>query len=493
MTKSYWTDRRAPSHREDHRTPWERDYARVVHSAACRRLQAKTQVLGVGDGDFYRTRLTHSLEVSQIGVSITKRLYRRAQQAKEDGTATELDEAALEHLPHPMLMRTICMAHDLGHPPFGHGGEVALNRCMLPYGGFEGNGQTLRIMTKLEKYPEECGMNLTRRAVLGVIKYPAPYSEVIDWDIVPGYSNSSPPNWKSAVEQEREARSKKKGWALELPAKSTFVASKFKPPKCYLDDEHEDVVIGWVAEELNDWPEISSGRKPRDDDDKHPKTKYKCLDTSIMELADDIAYGVHDLEDAIGLGLIRRKQFIDWFKVEKGGTLRKDRLVSLLEECFDGSFDEFVASLFDKGSEMRKHAIGRMVGFCVEGTVLHEKNDTMSEPLFRYQAEFEEDNGVKEALAQLQAIVIDLVIKSTPVQQLEFKGQKMVTELFEAFATDPKRLLDERAYEETIQGGGETPTARVICDYIAGMTDEYATTRYQQLFEPRFGSVFDKL
>jgi dGTPase len=85
------------------------------------------------------------------------------------------------------------------------------------------------------------------------------------------------------------------------------------------------------------------------------------------------------------------------------------------------------------------------------------------------------------------------VIKSTAVQQLEFKGQKLVTELFEVFATDPKRLLDSRDFKRTIQGGGSIPTARVICDYIAGMTDEYATKRYQQLFEPRVGSVFDRL
>lgn len=485
MTKSNWTDRRAPSPREDHRTPWERDYARVVHSAACRRLQAKTQVLGVGDGDFYRTRLTHSLEVSQIGVSITKRLYRKAKKAIAQKKDSDLDWASLNHLPHPMLMRTICMAHDLGHPPFGHGGEVALNRCMLPYGGFEGNGQTLRIMTKLEKYPEGCGMNLTRRAVLGVIKYPAPYSKVVDWSLVPGGEPKKP-----MVELHENDQPDDDRYQVIHPDSSIFVASSFKPPKCYLDDEHDDIVLGWVAEDIDDWAAVSSGRKPRDKG-KHPKTKYKCLDTSIMELADDIAYGVHDLEDAIGLGLIRRKQFIDWF--EKDGKHRKDRLLSLLDQCFAGSFDEFVACLFDKGSEMRKQAIGRMVGFCVEGTVLHEKNDTMSEPLFQYQAEFDKGNGVKEALGQLQAIVVDLVIKSTPVQQLEFKGQKMVTELFEAFATDPKRLLDKRAYRETIQGGGSTPTARVICDYIAGMTDEYATTRYQQLFEPRFGSVFDKL
>jgi dGTPase len=97
------------------------------------------------------------------------------------------------------------------------------------------------------------------------------------------------------------------------------------------------------------------------------------------------------------------------------------------------------------------------------------------------------------ALGILKGLVADLVVKTTQVQQLEFKGQKIVTELFEAFATDPKRLLDPRDYKETVQGGGRIPTPRVICDYISGMTDEYATKRYQQLFAPRIGSVFDKL
>ncbi|WP_299855272.1 anti-phage deoxyguanosine triphosphatase [uncultured Roseobacter sp.] len=478
MDDAYWTDRLDASPREDHRTPWERDYARVVHSSACRRLQAKTQVLGVGDGDFYRTRLTHSLEVSQIGVSITKLLYRRAQ---GNTPQTELDKAAIDYLPHPMLVRTICMAHDLGHPPFGHGGEVALNRCMLPYGGFEGNGQTLRIMTKLEKYPEKKGMNLTRRAVLGVIKYPAPFSEVIDWSIVPG---GKPSPTEKEVPKER--------YQVAATNGSIFIASDFKPPKCYLNEERDDIVLGWVAKELTDWEIISTGRKPQDVG-KHPKTKYKCLDTSIMELADDIAYGVHDLEDAIGLRLITKRSFVDWFKVKNDGQPRWQKLQALLDLHFDGNFDNLVKALFEEGTSKRKQVIGRIVGFCVEGTEFRDQHSSFEEPIFRYQASFKAGIGVEEALDQLKAIVVDLVIKATPVQQLEFKGQKMVTELFEAFATDPKRLLDERDHRRTIQGGGSIPTARVICDYIAGMTDEFATTRYQQLFEPRFGSVFDRL
>lgn len=478
MDEGYWTHRRDASPIEDHRTPWERDYARVIHSAACRRLQAKTQVLGVGDGDFYRTRLTHSLEVSQIGVSITKRLYR---QAKKKATRSEVDEAALKHLPHPMLMRTICMGHDLGHPPFGHGGEVALNRCMLAYGGFEGNGQTLRIMAKLEKYPEGKGMNLTRRAILGILKYPAPYGEVVDWELVPG---------GKPAPTEREVFNKRH--RMTLPDRSIFVASEFKPPKCYLGEEHDDIVMEWVAKDLDDWDTIRTGRKPREPG-KHPKTSYKSLDTSIMELADDIAYGVHDLEDAIGLNLITRESFIAWFEERAEGVPRKDRLAALLNQFHEGRFDNLVAELFDNGSARRKRSIGRIVGFCVDGTELRDSHPEFSEPLFRYQADFDEQQGVREVLDELQDVVVGLVIKKTPVQQLEFRGQKMVTELFEVFATDPQRLLDPRDYKRTVQGGGDTPTARVICDYIAGMTDDYATTRYQQLFEPRFGSVFDRL
>ena len=166
----YWEERITGGATKDGQSAYERDYARVVHSAAFRRLQAKTQVLGVGDSDFYRTRLTHSMEVSQIGEGIARRLL---------GSADK-DSDAAKILPDPILIRTICLAHDLGHPPFGHGGEIALNRCMIDHGGFEGNGQTLRIMALIEPYTEKHGMNLSRRSLLGVLKYPAPYSAVVN-------------------------------------------------------------------------------------------------------------------------------------------------------------------------------------------------------------------------------------------------------------------------------------------------------------------------
>ena len=150
-----WLQRRfsnSLSRQQDHRSQFQRDRARILHSAAFRRLQAKTQVMGIGQSDFYRTRLTHSLEASQIGSGITAQLRSKfAQQCQHLLPAED------------SLIEAICLAHDIGHPPFGHGGEVALNFMMHNFGGFEGNGQTFRIVTKLEPYTEHHGMNLSRR------------------------------------------------------------------------------------------------------------------------------------------------------------------------------------------------------------------------------------------------------------------------------------------------------------------------------------------
>lgn len=172
MTVDIWEKRFEPNDtraKTDIRSEWERDYARLVHSSAFRRLQSKTQVLGLGESDFYRTRLTHSMEVAQIGTGIVHWLKEKHKDDTEISTA----------LPCSALMNTICLAHDIGHPPFGHGGEVALNICMRDYGGFEGNGQTLRILSKLDKYTEKNGMNPTRRTLLGVLKYPASYNDTV--------------------------------------------------------------------------------------------------------------------------------------------------------------------------------------------------------------------------------------------------------------------------------------------------------------------------
>src|ERR1700722_1534280 len=135
----------------DARTEFEVDFARIVHCGSFRRLQGKTQILNLGDSDFYRTRLTHSLEVAQIAGSVARQL--------EGQYKTHPAHACLPPL---SLIQAAGFCHDLGHPPFGHGGEVALNYCMRNTGGFEGNGQTLRILSKLENFSKQHGSDLTR-------------------------------------------------------------------------------------------------------------------------------------------------------------------------------------------------------------------------------------------------------------------------------------------------------------------------------------------
>ena len=124
---------------QDGRWPYDIDFSRIVHSGSFRRLQGKTQILNLGDSDFYRTRLTHSLEVAQIGGAIPRQLCKNLRQS----------HPICAHLPSRTLMQVLGLAHDLGHPPFGHGGEIALNYCMRNVGGFEANGQTLRILARL--------------------------------------------------------------------------------------------------------------------------------------------------------------------------------------------------------------------------------------------------------------------------------------------------------------------------------------------------------
>ena len=162
MKNSVWEERRTGKsldRKDDPRTPFERDRARVIHSAAFRRLQSKTQILGTSEGDFHRTRLTHSMEVAQISRGLLLVVEKNQPDFQE-------------LLPSSALLETICLSHDLGHPPFGHGGEVALNSMLHKHGGFEANGQTLRQLTKLEAHTPKFGLDLTRRSLLGVIKYP---------------------------------------------------------------------------------------------------------------------------------------------------------------------------------------------------------------------------------------------------------------------------------------------------------------------------------
>ena len=431
---------------EDARDDGDVDYSRVIHSAAFRRLQGKTQILNLGDSDFYRTRLTHSLEVAQIAGGIARQLAKSCP-----------DHPASALLPDCGTIHSIGCTHDFGHPPFGHGGEIALNYCMRDAGGFEGNGQTLRILGRLENFSERAGANLTRRTMLGVLKYPVAFSWVNNPDLIPSL--------------------------LDAPTTIKILDGKAcKPPKSYHDSEQD--IVDWVLALLSasDRDAFQSYiSEPR----KHGRSLHKSLDCSIMDAADDIAYGVHDLEDAIALGLVTRDAF---------ASAVQDRcptFLDALKEKYPGEsandvFSLMLGGLFG-GAASRKRFIGRLVHHFLTA-VEYVEHEEFSEPLLRYRVPVRD--GQRQFLDALQDFVVREVITSPAVQHLEFKGQAMVIAVFEAMQADPVRLLPREELLKFEQAGGDL---RIICDYVAAMTDTHLLKTYERLFSPRMGSVFDRL
>lgn len=417
------------------RNEFSRDRARIIHSASFRRLQGKTQVLGLGESDFYRTRLTHSLEVAQLGSGIAEFLKTKYPEA-------EYPEI-FELIPEQNLIESIGLAHDIGHPPFGHGGEVALNYSMRNDAGFEGNAQTLRICTKLGEYSEDEGLNLTRRTLLGLIKYPAFHNDVVNKAL---YSENGGINLDGS-----------------------------KPPKCIYDCDKEQVE--WILQPFtNDREKFMSSQSKAG---KHAKPIYKSFDSSIMELADDIAYGVHDLEDAIALRLVDesmwRREVVD----KLTDSLNTYPLASKIEEL--------TKLLFSGENKTRKRAVGQLVNYFINKTEVVVLGE-LTHKLLDYQGEL--DKKAREELDILQEFVVNNVIFTPEVQTLEYKGQQMIVQLFDVISNNPKRLLPKKYYERY---KAQNNSLRVISDYIAGTTDDYATRLYHKIFTPSSGSIFDRL
>ncbi len=429
-----WEQRNNDEHklrRNDHRSPFQRDRARILHSAAFRRLQAKTQIHGTNLNDFHRTRLTHSLEAAQIGTGIAAQL-----KIKHEILAPLLGSDS--------LIDSLCLAHDIGHPPYGHGGEIALNYMMREHGGFEGNAHTFRIVTSLEPYTEHHGMNLARRTLLGLLKYPVLLSQ------------TSADKQPEPVLHQRQLKAK--DWA---PAKGVYDCDK--------------AILEWVFEPLsdNDRTLIATLRDvEKPSPYTHHKTRYKSLDCSIMELADDIAYGVHDLEDAIVLGMVNRAQWAEaaepWLRLSG-------------DAWFSETLDSISSMLFSGEHFQRKDAIGGMVNALLTNVQINKVDAEFDSPLLAYNAFLEP--GMAAALKVLKQFVNQYVILNPKVQRFEYKGQQIIMDLFEALSADPERLLPEstqirwRTAEEHSHQG-----MRVICDYIAAMTDAYAQKVHQELF-----------
>ncbi|EAQ32050.1 anti-phage deoxyguanosine triphosphatase [Idiomarina baltica] len=432
MHSSTWLARQAeaPSRQGDTRSPFQRDKARILHSAAFRRLQAKTQVMYIGMHDFPRTRLTHSLEASQIGSSLVAHLH---QQQPDISRSLGLSKSLIESL---------CLAHDIGHPPFGHGGEIALNYMMRRHGGFEGNGQTFRIVTQIEAYTPDAGMNLCRRTLLGLLKYPVLMSaarRAILPDDVTHFRHLPTRQW--------------------LPAKALY------------DDD--SAALDWLLEPLSASDREHLGQfSEMPTTDRHGRSAFKSVDASIMEIADDIAYGVHDLEDAIVVGLINRELWLEQMF---------PKLQELASALVDFDAVELTDNLFSSHHYQRKAAIGSLVNRILTSTQLVCQSEQFESDLLSYKAQLAKTE--QQLLNALKHFIFTFVIRKPEMQVQEFKGQQIVMELFDALSVEPDRLLPENTatrYKAAKQQGWNS--ARVISDYLSGMTDAYAARLHQELF-----------
>jgi dGTPase len=387
------------------RGEFARDRARVLHSAAFRRLSAKTQVLSPSSGDFARTRLTHSLEVAQVG--------------RELATVLGVD---------PDLVDMGCLAHDLGHPPFGHNGESALNMWSADIGGFEGNAQTFRILTRLEPkiydaHGHSRGLNLTRASLDAATKYP---------------------------------------WRLSQTAEFGNTV-KFG----VYDDDLE--VFTWMRTGA---PEGA-----------------KCVEAQIMDFSDDVAYSVHDFEDAIVEGFLdpalisdplARETLLEEIGKWSGGILAKvqlDEALTNLQESpywlqsFDGTPRD-LAQLKNLSSDQ--------IGSFVSRTTDSVLQNAPRESLTRYRAGVIIPSRVQSEIAVLKGLVASQVMTHNSRQPLYAKQRELLMELADALLSNPDRL-DAVAAEAWQSASSEPAKRRVVVDQVASLTDPAAIAWHKEL------------
>lgn len=375
-----------------------------MHSAALRRLAAKTQVVGIGVDDFPRTRLTHSLECAQIGRGLAVAL----------GADPDLVDAA-------------CLAHDLGHPPFGHNGEVALDEFARDCGGFEGNAQSFRVLTRLESKVlaadgSSAGLNLTRASLDAATKYP----------------------WSAAAEPAR--RSGKYG--------------------VYLDDQR---VFDWVR-----------GQTP---------TGETCIEAQIMDWADDVAYSVHDLEDGVHAGHVALPELKDAAVVGElagvasehyGGEadgLLAEALQQLTGEpwwlhSYSGGRRDQVAL-----KAMTSELIGRLAGSASSAT----RRRYGPGPLTRYRAHLEVDQQARAECAVLKAVTFRYVMSRPQLASEQRRQREVVAELASELARRAPQALDVTFRESWLEAADDSARLRVIVDQVASLTDTSAHAWHRAL------------
>ncbi len=395
-----------------HRSDFERDRARIVHSSALRRLGAKTQVLGPGTDDFVRTRLTHTLEVAQVGRELAYNL----------GCDPDVVDAA-------------CLSHDLGHPPFGHNGERALNEVAAAIGGFEGNAQTLRLLTRLEpktftRHGRPAGLNLTRASLDAATKYP--------W-----FAGEGPPD-------ENGDPTRKFG--------------------VYADDAE---VFNWMR------ADSPPGRL--------------CIEAQVMDLADDISYSVHDVEDAVvngrhDLAQLReesvREQLIEHIHDWYGTAISADDLYAAIEslsampywvESFDGS-RRALAALKDMTSQL----IGRFAVAAARSTRAAYGQGN----LVRYDANVIVPDQVRAEIKVLKGIAAMFVMAPREDTEVYRRQRRIVTELVEVLHERPELTLEPPFLSDYRQADDDAGRLRAVVDQVASLTDLSALDWHARLCGP---------
>jgi len=356
------------------RTPFARDRDRIIHASGFRRLKEKTQVFVAHEGDQFRTRLTHSLEVAQIARSIA--------------TAMGLDSD---------LAETIALGHDLGHPPFGHAGEDELERRMAPFGGFDHNVQTFRVLTVLERrYPKFVGLNLTWETLEGVVKHNGPVTGLLDR-----------PAWRDIVDYDRD-------YGLDLGS--------------------------WASAEAQ-----------------------------VAALSDDIAYNNHDVDDGWDAGLFGLAELLE---------------VPLIGPILAGVGADF-PGLDDRLT--RLEAVRRMIGAMVEDVLVETTARAAASGVSTAQdvrnlgrALVGFSPAMHEDLSRLRHFLHERMYRHWRVNRTRSQARRILAEMFDLFLAEPDVMPAE--WYARLQDLDEAGKARVICDYIAGMTDRYAIEEHRRLF-----------
>jgi dGTPase len=355
------------------RSPFRRDCDRVIHSTAFRRLKHKTQVFVFHEGDHYRTRLTHSLEVAQIARALARQLG--------------LDED---------LTETLALAHDLGHPPFGHAGERALDACLKDAGGFDHNAQSLRVVTALERrYPAFDGLNLTWESLEGIVKHNGPLKTAIP----------------TGIAQFNRV------YDLEL------------------------------------W-------------------SFASLEAQVAGIADDIAYDAHDIDDGLRAGLFRLDD-LNEMPLTAAMIADIDRRYPLLDDD-------------RRGAELVRELIAYLIGAVIAETT---KRLALARPgsvdaVRRHGAQLAAfpDNVAAEE-ATIKAFLKTRMYRHDWVMRVMRDAEEIVINLFQRYRRDPSELPAEWLPHGRDRGADEAVDPRLIGNFIAGMTDRFALTEHQRLFD----------